>query len=432
MATTSKLTVFNDVLSELGIKYRLANVVTSNARLTALDGSFDHAVEYMLAQADWGFARRRTTLTGSSSSAFPPYTYVFTRPSDFLRVCWLKTNADDDVELDYAESAASIYMFVDSGLLEYVSDHADNYDPVNWPPHFTRAFTLYLALLVAPGLARAGDDVTEKLYGLFSTALELAQEFDARHLTNAQIPIDRHPVMRLALSFMGQELGATNQVRNHVGKLHFEMQRSWTHAVRYVLEQGAWNFASRRVRLTGGSEEIPGGEWDSIIEGYSVEPAEAEEDSSDVPISEFDYGYVLPSDFLHKIWLKADPADMIEADHQFLKDQVMTNVQPAIMEYVSNDSDAIDPDNWPATFTEAVAAYLAFLAVPELYAVDGGKRGVKTMFEAKEALNKLFQAKLGDAKRKDSIQQQRKRVPLGNFARARLGGSARNGIWRYR
>jgi hypothetical protein len=432
MAATTKLTVYNDVLTELGIKYRLQDVVTTNARLTALEGSFNHAVEYMLAQTHWNFARRRATLTFSSSSAFPPYTFTASKPSDWLKTCWIKLNANDDMEANYADSAAAFYSFTDDALIiEYVSDHADNYDPANWSPHFTRAFVAYLAFLVAPGLARAGDDASNKLYSVFERSLEIAVEEEARHLANVNIPADRHGVMRLALSFLGQELGSNVQVRNHRGKLTWEMSQHWDHAVKYCLEQGAWNFASRRARLVTGSEQIPGDEWDTIIEGYSLGSVE-DDDESTVPLSEYTYGYTMPSDFVHKIWLKADPSDMLECDHQFLKDLVMTNVEPVILEYVSNDTDAVDPDNWTATFTEAVAAYLSALTVPELYLRAEGRGMRETMFEAKENMMKLFQAKLGDAKRKDAIQQQAKPMPLGRFARARMGGRGYNGLSRYR
>jgi hypothetical protein len=63
MVATTKLIVFNDVLRELG-GHPLANLTNANTRLSELTGAFDHAIEFMLAKMDWGFARRRATLTG--------------------------------------------------------------------------------------------------------------------------------------------------------------------------------------------------------------------------------------------------------------------------------------------------------------------------------------------------------------------------------
>ena len=42
-------------------------------------------------------------------------------------------NADEEYQVDHAEVAAVFYAQVTSGLLEYVSDDAANYDPANWP-----------------------------------------------------------------------------------------------------------------------------------------------------------------------------------------------------------------------------------------------------------------------------------------------------------
>jgi len=428
MATTSKLIVYNEVLREIRINYPLANLTDSNPSKTALDGAYDHAVEYMLSRADWGFARRRATLSGTSNSSFPPYTFSFVRPSDWLRTCWIKANASDEAEIDYAEVAATIYSFVDTALIEYISEDSDNYDPVNWGPHFTRAFVLYLAYLVAPALARHGDEAQSKLWAQYESSEAEAQQFEARPLTNEQIPANRHPVMRRAMEFMSQSLSGSVPIQSQTAHLRWTMNRSWEHAVKYCLEAGAWNFASRRVRLTGGTEPIPGDTVDDIIEGYSIPPATEPADSEALPeMSEYDYGFVLPSDFLHKIWCKSDANSMLECDHQFLRDSVYANHDTLILEYVSNDSEATNPDNWPATFLEVVAAYLAVMAAPELMIEESGRGRQKVSATgAKGGLEQIYQIKLGDAKRKDAIQQMRKKVPLGSFARARLGGSRSN------
>lgn len=429
MAATTKLIIYNEVLRELRITYPLANLTTENPRLNELDGAFDHAVEYVLASADWSFARARSTLSGTTSTAFTPYTYSYTRPSDWLRTAWIKTNAYDDAEVDYAEVGSTIYGFLDTVLIEYISDASTSYDPANWPPHFSRSIVLYLAYLTAPSLARAGDDAQQKFWSQYQTAELTAQEFEANSLINEQIPVNRHPVMRRSLEFLGHVLQGSKPIHNQTAKLRWAMNRSWDHAVRYCLEQGAWNFASRRVRLTGGTEPIPGDTIDDIIEGYSLGPATEPADAEDLPdMSEYDYGFILPSDFLHNIWVRADANDLLESEFQFLRDVVMANYETIIMEYVSNDSDAVNPDNWPATFLEAVAAYLAVMVAPELVIEgEGGARQKMTATGAKEGLERIYQSKLGDAKRKDAIQQRRKRLPPGSFARARMGGNTRLG-----
>src|SRR5262245_37222065 len=118
MAATSKLIVFNEALRELGSQ-PLLNLSTPNTRLGELNGAFDHAIEYMLSKLDWGFARRRATLTGVSDTAFPPYTYRYAKPSDYLRKCWVKSAANAANQIDHAEVGAVFYGFEASALIEY-------------------------------------------------------------------------------------------------------------------------------------------------------------------------------------------------------------------------------------------------------------------------------------------------------------------------
>jgi len=272
MAVTTKLSVWNAALRELGAA-PLANTTDANTRQYELAAAWDHAIEHVLAMQDWNFARRRANLSGVSDSSYPPYTFRFTRPANYLRKVWFKTSAADEYQIDHAEPGAAIYAAVASGLLEYISEHADNLDPANWPPHFTRVMTLYLAGAVAPKLARAGAGDQGALAGKLETALGEATEKEAIFLLDGQIPVARQPVFRRALEFMGQQLSGSVAIHAHTDMLRWHMNRAWDHALRFVLEQGAWNYATRRATLTGGTEPVPGAVSASIVEGYSVAPA---------------------------------------------------------------------------------------------------------------------------------------------------------------
>lgn len=422
MAATTKLIVYNETLREIG-GARLANLVDTNTRLTELDGAWDHAVEYVLSQKDWNFARRRATLTGVSDTSFSPYTYRYTKPSDYLRKAWIKSTASDDYQIDHAEIGSVFYGFLSSALIEYVSDTNDNYDPANWPPHFTRCVVLYLAELVAPRLARAGADLLGRFQEKLATALDEADGFEQVFLTNTQIAANRQPVMRRAIEFMGQALAGSVAIHSHTDMLRWHMNQAWGHAVKYVLEQGAWNFATRRVRLTGGSEAVPGDTDNDIIEGYTLAPATEPADSSSLPaISEWQYGHNLPSDFLHKIWVKSDANDIYECEYQFMRDAIYSNQENIVIEYVAWDTDSQDPGEWSANFTEAVAAYLAVLVVPELVTKVDSKGNVKIDHnKLRDGLNEMFLMKLSDAKLRDALQQKPVRMPPGRFVQARLG-----------
>ncbi len=432
MAVTSKLTVFNDVLRELG-SHPLANLTNSNTRLAELEGAFSHAIEYMLSKMDWGFARRRATLTGVTDSAFPPYTYRYSKPSDYLRKCWVKLTANAPQQIDHAEVGAVFYGFEPTALVEYVSDHADSYDPANWPPHFTRCAVLYLTQLVAPKLARAGSGELGMLEGKLQSALSDAADFEAVFLTNGQIPANRLPVMRKALEFMGQVLAGSVTVMSQADKLRWHMNEAWDHCLKYVLEQGAWNFATRRVMLTGGSEPVPGDLSSDIIEGYSLPPATEPAPADNLPdMAGWGYGFNLPADFLHKIWIKSDANHDLECPHQFMRDAVYTNREPVVMEYIAWDTDSTNPGEWSANFLEAMAAYLALTVSPEI--VVGSDSKGRARIEANEIRQKLeavYAQKLSDAKLRDAIQQYPQRMPVGSFVRARMGSIGTSGMRRF-
>lgn len=514
------LAVYNDALREIAAG-PLANTTTGNASLTELNNAFPGAVGYVLSQADWNFAMRRATLYGTAdTTGFPPYTYRYARPASYLRKHWIKVSAADEFPTDHAEVGAVFYGFDPTALIEYVSSATDNYDPDTWPPQFARAVSIYLAFLVAPKLARAGDDVLGPLWSRFQQTLQDAANQEAVFYTNQQIPTERLPVMRRAVEFMGQQLHGSVALYGQTDKLRWHMSKAWAHAVKYCLEQGAWNFATKRALLrdgTDGADTIASIQGDNLIEGYSVSdsstvtisiaaPAvvswtahgieaetpvaftttgalptgfavrttyyvlttglttnsfqvsetlngaavntsgtqsgvhtcavvEIEDDTSSVPdLAGYDYGHALPDDYLHKIWIKRDAFDDREISHQVVRDHIFVNEDPVVLEYIAQDDWTTDPDNWPASFLEVVAAYLALMVAPE-FMIEGNPTSRKQTMVApkiRDALEGMFQRKLSDAKTKDAIQQYPKIIPSGSFVRARAGGSwggARRG-WR--
>lgn len=430
MAATTKLIVYNDTLRELG-SHPLANTTTANTRLQELDGAFNHAVEYVLSRVDWNFARRRATLTGVADTSFSPYTYRYARPSDYLRKVWIKTAANDEFQIDHAETGAVFYGFLSSAVIEYMSDHADNYEPANWPAQFTRCIVLYLAMLVGPKLGRTGDDDAKAWYQKLDMALADAERIEAVYTVNSQVATERHPVIRRAIEMLGQQIAGTTLINSRVDELRWAMNKAWAHSVRYCLEQGAWNFAAKRAVFRSGEAgdtNIPTESVIGIIEGYSVSPAEPDDP---LDVSGFTYSYILPTDFRHKIWIKGDVAHDFECRHQRLGGYMFTNNDPCIMEYVAEDSYTTDPDNWPATFMEVVASYLALTVAPELVVDESGKGGRIKAPQIRDKLEALYSRKLSDAKTKDAIQQEPKTIPLGRFARARFGSIGTTSVRRY-
>lgn len=423
MAATTKLIVYNEALRELAVS-PLVNLVTVNTRLTELNGAFDHAVEYVLARMDWNFARRRATLTGVSDSSYPPYTYRYARPSDYLRKVWVKTAASDPHQIDHAEAGANLFGFLSSALIEYISDSSEQYDPANWPPHFTRCISLYLALLTGPKLA-GSDERTSGIYSRLERALSEAEAFEVVHLTNTQIPSVRQPVLRRAIEIIGQQLSGSIAVHSQADKLRWSMHSSWDHSLKYLLEMGQWNYATRRALLTGGAQPVPGDTYGDIVEGYAS-GTPSEDTSSDLPdMDGWEYGHVLPTDFVTKIWLKADATHINECPHQFMKGAVYTNEESVVLEYISNDDDALDPETWSAAFLEAMAARLALSVVPELVIEETGKgRSRVTPTGMRNTLQAYWERALSDARSLDAVQQYPVDLPPGRWATARRGSTS--------
>jgi hypothetical protein len=451
MAATTKLSFYNDTLREIG-GHALTDLVTATADLTTLNEAFPHAIEYALSLREWNFARRVATLQGVADSTFRPYTHRAARPDDYLRKVWVKASADDEFQADHSEVGLAIYLMGPTALLQYISDSDTVYDPVNWPAHFTRLASLILAQRVAPKLAGGGIEIDRELERKIATATGLAARQEAVFLTNTPIPTERAPVMRRALEMMGQQLAGSIAVFDHTDHLRWHMQRSWSHSVRLVLEQGDWNHATQRVRLEGGLEQAPGQALGDIIRGMSVAPPlspaggeitidstaitidrttfpEAEvttTTSSVTPLMEWRFGYALPEDFLHKVWLKRDPNDVVEIPHQFMRHAVYTNEEPVVMEYVALSDYSTDPTVWSALFTDAVAAHLALSVAPQFMVETGGEGAKIDVNQVRGQLERMFLAQLSNAKTRDAIQQYPKERPAGRFAQARRGGRFRS------
>ena len=137
----------------------------------------------------------------------------------------------------------------------------------------------------------------------------------------------------------------------------------------------------------------------------------------------YQYGYALPDDFRHKIWLKRDAGDDEELPHQILGAAIFANAEPVVMEYVAEDAASIAPASWSAVFTDLIAAQLA-VTVASAYVVEMGGRGATIKgSDVRRMLEDNFQRKLSDARNKDAIQQYPVSFPVGSFVRARMGRS---------
>lgn len=162
-------------------------------------------------------------------------------------------------------------------------------------------------------------------------------------------------------------------------------------AINYCLEQGLWNFA---VRTSKGSA-----------------------DSSVTPDFGFQYAFAKPSDWIRTITIASDEfftSPLTELDYVDEQGFWFSNLETIYIRYVSNDSEyGADLSLWPQTFVRMFETYLAMQIAPRLFQ-DEGKI---------DALNKLFQRRLVDARSKDALNEGAKFRPAGSWVTARRGYS---------
>ena len=234
--------------------------------------------------------------------------------------------------------------------------------------------------------------------------------------------------MRRAVEMLGQSLGRSIATGVHLNALRLSMSLGWNDAVRFVLEQAAWNFATKRALLTLGAEAgdvMPGGEVGGIVEGYSVDGGEggAETPFDNYAFAGYQYAWYLPDDYLHKTWIKESAASPYEIAFQLVRDAVFTNIEPCTLEYIAEDEWTTNPENWPETFKEVVAARLANIAAPEFVIEQGSQKAKVSAPQIRDKLDGVFARALYNAKNKDAAQQGSHRIPPGRFVLARRGSN---------
>jgi hypothetical protein len=159
-------------------------------------------------------------------------------------------------------------------------------------------------------------------------------------------------------------------------------------AVRYCLEQGYWNFATRTIKI----EATP-----------SLEP-------------DFGYRYAFtkPLDFVRLVSISLDEYLTIPLNNFSDEDSYwFANCDVLYVSYVSDDVNyGASLGNWTETFTRFV----------ELYLASRSSASITHDSTIVSKVEKLYKDALSTAKTKDATNQGAKETPLGKLARARLGG----------
>lgn len=160
--TTSRLTLYNIALRASGERpiaslsedvdaRRILDEVWESGNGT----SGNSAVRYCLEQGFWKHAIRSIQLDSDSSlSVSFGFTYVFTRPDDFVKLDMLSGDEQFSTPLQrYEFERDFIYADTDPLYMRFVSDHADfGGDLSLWPESFSLWVGTWMATQIAPRL----------------------------------------------------------------------------------------------------------------------------------------------------------------------------------------------------------------------------------------------------------------------------------------
>lgn len=147
MATALRL--YRTALHEVGVK--LDSSQDSVSRSLIDDVTYNAVLAYCLEQGEWNFASRKNNIFSTGTPSFG-YSYLFTKPDDWVRTTMLSADSSFAVPLeDYVDEAAQWQANVPILYVTYVSIHTSyGMNLSHWPESYTRFVELELAHRIAP------------------------------------------------------------------------------------------------------------------------------------------------------------------------------------------------------------------------------------------------------------------------------------------
>lgn len=163
-------------------------------------------------------------------------------------------------------------------------------------------------------------------------------------------------------------------------------------AVRYCLEQGQWQFATRTVKVAASSSVSP-------TFGYR-------------------YAFLKDADWVRTISVSSD--EYFTSEFTRYRDEanyLFADLDELYFAYVSDDDEyGGDFSLWPMSFSKFVMAYMAFEVAPRL-------TGVKVDMEK---LERQMDKRLQEAQNKDGVNRPTQFLPQGSWNASRRGRGSRS------
>tara|TARA_R110000824_G_scaffold122685_3_gene280040 strand:- start:17980 stop:18579 length:600 start_codon:yes stop_codon:yes gene_type:complete len=158
MAT--KTSIYNMALTHVGAKQLISNLDTDTGTEAKAGRVFwDLALEFVLSDVDWGFARTRVTLALLAETAPVDWTYVYTYPNDCVKAREIFDGARRtrrlripfEVSLNADGTLKTIMADQEDAKLRYTRNITD---PNLFPPSFSVLMSYYMAYLIAYPLTK--------------------------------------------------------------------------------------------------------------------------------------------------------------------------------------------------------------------------------------------------------------------------------------
>lgn len=188
-----RLEIYRGVLRLLGDAHGLSSLTEEGPARRALDGTWQPAVDYMLAKGLWNFAIRTVELSPDDDvEPLFGYQYGFSKPTDWVRTVSL-ANEPTFIEgwEDYEDEAGYWYADPDPLYVRYVSNDASyGWNIGAWRQPFAKALEAYMAYEC--GLPISSDRGNRNdMFTLFGKLLSEAKTLDAVDERVRRLPAGR-------------------------------------------------------------------------------------------------------------------------------------------------------------------------------------------------------------------------------------------------
>jgi len=168
--------ICNVGLAMLGLK-RISSLTSDQREAVACNLHYQSSVNEILAEHEWGFAKKRATLAQSADTNLTGYDYLYTLPSDMVRLIAL----DEDGELvtEYAVEGGKVAADSETLRALYVAEVSD---PNRFPPQVARTISMLLAYNLAIEFQQSRS-LSSDMYTQYRMNLERARQIEQQQET---------------------------------------------------------------------------------------------------------------------------------------------------------------------------------------------------------------------------------------------------------